>query len=158
MRSKGVIIFFSVFFIAVLIVGGCFFYSFKNYSKASIEEANEKTVQSESQVERQIVEKDILTTIHYMANTLIIAEDGHIWGKEKITKDKLESLINEISNSNFTYKNDLLAILNKWKNNDFSTVVDDHNIVWKLLDGTVGRAEKADENAVKEVMAELISN
>lgn len=158
MKSKGVIIFLGVFFVAVLIVGGCFFFSFKNYSKVSIEEVKEKTVQNESQVKTQATEKDTLTRIHYMANSLIIAEDGHIWGKEKITKDKLESLIIEVSNSNFNYKVDLLAILNKWKNNDFSTVVDDHNFVWKLLDGTIGRAQKANENAVKEVMAELSSN
>lgn len=100
-------------------------------------------------------EEDILNAIHSMANTLIVPVDGQIWGKEPITKDKISQLISIVDNSSSSHKEELLSILNKWNSGDFSTAVEDHNKVWKLLGGTVGKAANVNEEGVKETLANL---
>ncbi len=83
----------------------------------------------------------IYVDIHRMANTLIIAEDGKRWGLDTVTDEKCNTLIIEVTASDYNDKDRLLSILNKWKEEDFSEGVDDHNYVWNRLGGTVGRAE-----------------
>jgi hypothetical protein len=83
----------------------------------------------------------ILDTIHWMANTLIIADA--IWGRLFITNGRVNGLIIEVmASSQFTAneKDRLLQILWGWRDRDFSQGVRDHNFVWTMLDGTVGRA------------------
>lgn len=43
----------------------------------------------------------------------------------------------------FESRGALLAILDRWEDQDFSRVVDDHNIVWDLLDGEIGKGQRA---------------
>ena len=34
----------------------------------------------------------------------------------------------------------LMNIITKWEKEDFSTVAEDHNSLWELQDGTIGKA------------------
>lgn len=87
--------------------------------------------------------------IHEMANTVIIADQ--IWGKEEITKERLNALIIEVTASNYESRKHLLDILNGWKNGDFSNVVNDHNYVWEKLGGTVGKAILPNDEKIIEL-------
>lgn len=49
----------------------------------------------------------------------------------------------------------LREIVVRWQQGDFSQIVDDHNYVWDLLGGTVGRAKSANGKAVTDAIANL---
>jgi len=93
-------------------------------------------------------ETDIQNTIHQMANSVIIANEK--WGEIKITQKKIEELIIEIEESDFSYKDTYLDILNRWKNGDFTRAMYDHNEVWHMLNGSVGEATGVDWDAVPD--------
>jgi hypothetical protein len=43
-------------------------------------------------------------------------------------------------NPAFNQNIDFLAIITDWLNNDFSNIVAEHNAIWKMKDGSVGKA------------------
>jgi len=90
---------------------------------------------------------ELYKKIHEMANTKIKAEDGLIWGEDEPTVEKIDVIIEEISRTNYEDKDKLISILNRWKNGDFSNCVEEHNYVWKKLDGQVGKASSLRENS-----------
>lgn len=66
-------------------------------------------------------------------------------GTIEITDERIDKLIANVNNcSGFDYatKNMLLEILYRWKDGDFSQIVEDHNFIWERLGGTVGKAVK----------------
>ncbi|WP_426348167.1 DUF6241 domain-containing protein [Alloiococcus sp. CFN-8] len=86
--------------------------------------------------------KKVYDMIHVMANTLIIAEDGEVWGQQPITKDRIEAIMKAMEELDITDEK-LWSTLKRWEQQDFSEGVEDHNYVWKkYLDGTVGKAIK----------------
>ncbi|WP_461207890.1 DUF6241 domain-containing protein [Clostridium sp. DL1XJH146] len=80
----------------------------------------------------------VINEMHNMSNTLIVADD--IWTEEDITDSSVSKLIKEVSSSDFKDKERLLEILERWKEEDFSQGVTDHNYLWNQLGGTIGRA------------------
>lgn len=86
--------------------------------------------------------KVVFQKMHEMANTKIVAVDGLVWGEMEPTEESVNALIQEVSSSNYENKEQLLQILSRWKNGDFSNCVDDHNFLWKKLGGQVGKASK----------------
>lgn len=94
---------------------------------------------------------DIYEKIHYMSNTIIIAEDGNIWGKEDITIENIKSVLKELE-GNDDY---LFEELNKWVNLDFSNGVKVHNYVWDKLGGTVGKAKALNEESIEDMINRL---
>lgn len=130
----------------------------KAETKTTEQQSSEPPVESSTESQSMSAlksEEEILNAMHSMANTLIVPVDGQIWGKEKITKDKITGLISAINNCTSSHKEELIAILNKWNGGDFSTAVEDHNKVWKLLGGTIGKAASVNEDAVKETIASM---
>jgi hypothetical protein len=105
----------------------------------------EKLISNPAELEKTGVkikdEKDFMVEIHRRANTLIIAEDNEVWGKEEITEEGCNALILQAMASNYINKQRYIEILERWKQGDFSQGVQDHNFVWELLGGTVGRAK-----------------
>jgi hypothetical protein len=90
-------------------------------------------------------ETEMLNTIHEMANTLIVAVDGKRWGFIKITEELVNLLILEVaaarhSGERYGHEDLYHDILFRWKREDFTQGVEDHNRPWALLGGTVGRA------------------
>ena len=81
-------------------------------------------------------------TMHKMINTKIVAEDGKIWGEVEITPDKCNQLITEVTKSKYPDKATLLQFLERWKDNNFKSGVDEHNYLWDGLGGTIGKASK----------------
>lgn len=99
----------------------------------------------------------IVIRIHEMANSLILAEDNKIWGKVKVNKDSISELLKMLNTSKaFEEKDTFIAIAKKWQKGDFSTIVDDHNMVWKILKGTIGKANEPNVPAVAEAKDSLL--
>ncbi|MBO9128950.1 DUF6241 domain-containing protein [Bacillus sp. 165] len=87
-------------------------------------------------------DKDIQVTLNKMSHQKVAA--GEKWGFIAITSERVDSLIemietrkNELQNENF-----YLEILKRWKKNDFSKAVNDHNIIWEMQNGNIGKATK----------------
>lgn len=156
MRKKNMIIFIIV--LSIIVISGSFVLGFTQYSNIINSADKGKTSEEVPLDKRKIQEKDILNKVHQMANTLIVAEDNQVWGQEEITKEKIDDLISSLNDSGLKYKNEVIAILNRWKSGDFSMIISDHNYVWNLLDGSVGKAIKANEEAVKKNIANLEVN
>ncbi|WP_280771990.1 DUF6241 domain-containing protein [Salipaludibacillus daqingensis] len=60
-----------------------------------------------------------------------------------ITDERIERLIEVIkdnSENDFNHSNLYLTILERWKQGDFSKVDEDHNDIWRLQGGTIGKA------------------
>lgn len=75
-----------------------------------------------------------------MSNSKIIAEDNQIWGLLPMDSNDISTLKNLIEKVDYKDKDYLLEVLSRWKNNDFSQVVTEHNYFWKKLGGTIGKA------------------
>jgi len=90
-------------------------------------------------VEELVDKVSIYTMMHEMANTKIVAEDGMIWGLQPMTKDRIIAVRTALKKNDPSHKR-LFEILDRWENKDFTQGVEDHNYLWKLLDGNVGKA------------------
>ena len=94
----------------------------------------------------------VINQIHEMANTIVIASQK--WGKEKITKEEVNALILEVEISEYESKDKLLEILYRWENGNFRMGDTDHNLVWNLLNGTIGLATGLDLDEIKKLEEE----
>lgn len=138
-------IFMIVLFI-VLVLGALAF-----TSRTIMQEMDNKILEKDnSPISENITQNEykILDDMHYMSNTLIEAVDGEKWGTKEMNRENIIDLENRINNINILEKDKLLTILQSWKNNDFSDIVNDHNYVWSRLGGSVGKAFKPNNNIV----------
>lgn len=129
-------------------------YEIVNFAFNKVNEiTEEKDAEEKPQVGEEIVAtpvdlNEIYDKVHLMANTIIVAEDGEIWGTYQITKDDLSNVKNQVlGNDDYLYNE-----LSKWLELDFSNAVEVHNYVWEKLGGTVGKAEKLNDEKVQEVI------
>lgn len=129
-------------------------YEIVNFAFNKVNEiTEEKNAEEKPQVGEEIVAtpvdlNEIYDKVHLMANTIIVAEDGEIWGTYQITKDDLSNVKNQVlGNDDYLYNE-----LSKWLELDFSNAVEVHNYVWEKLGGTVGKAEKLNDEKVQEVI------
>lgn len=81
---------------------------------------------------------EIITRMHEMANTKIVAKE--IWGERGISISSCDDLINEIQNTDIVDGERLIEILERWKEEDLSQAVEEHNYLWHRLNGNVGEA------------------
>lgn len=83
-------------------------------------------------------EDKVISTMHQMTHQKIKASQK--WGAVEMTEFRIRELITIVEESNFKQKSYLLTILNRWLEGDFSMVDRDHNGLWDLQGGTVGKA------------------
>lgn len=123
-------------------------FAFDKVSEISEEknpESKNEVVESENIAATAIDLNQCYQIVHHMANTIIIADDGQIWGQSEITKESVTQMVNELK-----YRDEYLSDeLNKWLELDFSNGVEVHNYVWKKLDGNVGKAKKLNEEKIQ---------
>ncbi|WP_421381973.1 DUF6241 domain-containing protein [Bacillus salacetis] len=86
------------------------------------------------------IKEDIMQQyIHALSHQKVEAEKK--WSFYEITDDRILYLLNELDYGDYTYKETYREILNRWYQKDFSEADRDHNRIWSLLGGTVGKAE-----------------
>lgn len=111
-----------------------------------IDETIEKSMKSDNPEKVDIREIDydywheyrVISTMHEMTHQKVVADEK--WGATQMTEERINMLYNIVKYSTYHEKFDLLKILSKWKAGDFRTVDSDHNMLWKMQDGTVGEA------------------
>lgn len=153
--------------IVVLLVGLTTTLWFKGYDivnyvftiateKAKEKDEQEKVEEVLEEVVTPLTQEELLDVydrVHRMVNTIIIAEDGLIWGTESITKEGIEDVLEKLNGNDDNLYNDI----SKWLELDFSNAVDVHNYVWGKFDGSEGRAIGINEEVVEEVK-KVLSN
>ena len=87
-------------------------YEIVNFAFNKVSEINEdKNIDSENEaVENQVTSIDIreyYEKVHHMANTIIIANDGQVWGKAEITKEAINKIINDLKGNDDYLSNEL---------------------------------------------------
>lgn len=116
-------------------------------NKAELNKVNKEKIKVASKVE-------IYDIFHRMSNTLIVAEDGLIYGELPIDDKSISEAMVMVNSTDLIDKSEkevFLNILDAWKKKDFSNGVQAHNYAWKRLDGQIGRAkELRDEYKVKK--------
>lgn len=83
-------------------------------------------------------EYKVIEVMHKMTHQKVKAEEK--WGAIPMVPDTINRVYEIVNNSNFDRKDQLLAILEKWKAGNFAAVDDDHNYFWQYQGGTVGQA------------------
>ncbi|AIM16987.1 MULTISPECIES: DUF6241 domain-containing protein [Neobacillus] len=83
-------------------------------------------------------EVTVVDVMHKMTHQKVRADDK--WGAYPMTPENIEIVYHIVSNSSFKIKGDLLEIVTRWKNGDFSKADEDHNYLWRYQGGNVGEA------------------
>ncbi|OAT81578.1 hypothetical protein A6P54_12450 [Bacillus sp. MKU004] len=76
--------------------------------------------------------------IHAMSHQKVEAEEK--WSFFKITDDRIGFLLNQLEVNKYKNEDLYRSILLKWKEGDFSDAASHHNAVWRLQQGTIGKA------------------
>ena len=112
------------------------------FSGSAVYAAFETTQQNGAEILRfsdsHLEEHEILEAMNYMTHQKIKADDK--WGYVLMDERNIETVKNGISNSDSDNKEILNSIIEKWENDDFSKVDQDHNIILDLQNGTIGKA------------------
>lgn len=89
--------------------------------------------------DKLLSEELIQDTIHWMSHQKIKADQK--WGHDiLITQERVGILIEVVGKNNFSHSNTYLDILNRWYVGDFSQADKDHNAIWKIQNGNIGKA------------------
>ncbi|MBD8069876.1 DUF6241 domain-containing protein [Bacillus sp. PS06] len=83
-------------------------------------------------------ESAVQDAIHKMSHQKVKADKK--WGALQITPARIDRLIEVIQANDYKHESTYLHILNNWKDGDFSRAHHDHNSIWELQGGTVGKA------------------
>ncbi|MCM3690790.1 DUF6241 domain-containing protein [Neobacillus niacini] len=84
-------------------------------------------------------ENDISEILHNMTHQKVRSEEK--WGFVQMTEVNLLAVKEALKkNPEFNQNIDYLGIVTEWLNNDFSNIVAEHNTIWKMNKGTVGKA------------------
>ncbi|TES47887.1 DUF6241 domain-containing protein [Shouchella lehensis] len=91
---------------------------------------------------KDLSERAMQEAIHYMSHGLVEAEQK--WGKIQLTEERIEWLLDiaTVRADEFTHGSRYEQILLRWHEGDFSQAVEDHNFVWELWGGTIGKATR----------------
>lgn len=129
-------------------------FAFDKVSEINEEKNSEKkneVVESEGAAQATMDLTQCYQTVHHMANTIIIADDGQIWGQNEITREAVTQMVNELKG-----RDDYLSDeLKKWLELDFSNGVEVHNYVWDKLDGNIGKAKDLNQEKIQQVIKDM---
>jgi hypothetical protein len=90
-------------------------------------------------IDKSPSEEDIVEILHNMTHQKVRSEEK--WGFVQMTEVNLLAVKEVLQkNPGFNQNIDFLGIVTDWLNNDFSNIVAEHNRIWKLKNGTVGKA------------------
>jgi len=103
-----------------------------------IEIDEKRTIPVEEEFPTSMEEYGIQEPVHSMSHQKVHAEDK--WGFIPMTQELINRLIVVVEANKYISAPMYLDILNRWAGNDFSKVDQDHNAIWDLQEGNVGKA------------------
>ena len=62
------------------------------------------------------------------------------WGAIPMSAENIKEIKNAIENTDYDRGPSLMNIIEKWEEGNFNSIAQDHNSLWEMQDGTVGRA------------------
>ncbi|GGA82314.1 DUF6241 domain-containing protein [Ornithinibacillus halotolerans] len=86
----------------------------------------------------KLTDTDYQEYIHGMSHQKVKAEQK--WGFYQINEERINWLLEGLDLVKLNHEHTYRTILEKWAKGDFSTADDDHNAIWQLQGGTIGRA------------------
>lgn len=91
-------------------------------------------------VEPTFSDDEIAVIIHKMSHQKVEADEK--WGAIRITEDRLKALSDqiEVEKDNLANYDLFRSIVDSWMDGDFSRVDEQHNDVWNMQGGTIGKA------------------
>lgn len=90
-------------------------------------------------IDQSPTEEDVLEILHNMTHQKVRSEEK--WGFVHINEVNLLAVKEVLQkNTAFNQNIDMLAIVTDWLHNDFSNIVAEHNSIWKMRNGSVGKA------------------
>ncbi|MFZ3579889.1 DUF6241 domain-containing protein [Virgibacillus sp. DJP39] len=92
----------------------------------------------ESTIMQELTDYIYQEYIHGMSHQKI--EASKKWGFYEIHPSRIKWLIEGLEQVNLEHEKMYQEILQKWNNKNFTSIDDDHNTIWSLQGGTVGRA------------------
>jgi Family of unknown function (DUF6241) len=93
----------------------------------------------EEDVKAPISEKLMRQYIHAMSHQKVRA--GEKWSFFEITDERIAFLLQQLDEKNYKNDEEYRDILTRWQKRDFSQAVGDHNTVWRLMGGNIGKAK-----------------
>ena len=96
---------------------------------------------------------NIYDLVHWMSNPVIKAKQGKKIGFIEPSPDNIYKLKTILEKTKIPHRDFFLENLKNWEKGKFTNVEDIHNTAWKMLDGSIGRAngeDKAEINNLKE--------
>jgi Family of unknown function (DUF6241) len=102
-------------------------------------------------VKTPLSENLIQQYIHAMSHQKVKAKEK--WSFFKITDERIDYLLWQLEINNYKSEQTYKEILTSWKEGDFSGVVGDHNVIWRMQNGNIGKATgKLNANEEKKYM------
>ncbi|MBT2571651.1 DUF6241 domain-containing protein [Planococcus sp. ISL-110] len=83
-------------------------------------------------------EKALLNMMHKMTHQKVVASEK--WGLVRMNEESIAKAKQILQDSDFNSKEDLLEIIGRWESGQFDRVDEDHNYIWNLQGGSIGRA------------------
>lgn len=90
------------------------------------------------EVKTPLSESLIRQYIHAMSHQKVKAKEK--WSFFEITDERIDYLLGQLEINNYKSEQTYKEILISWKEGDFSGVVGDHNVIWRMQDGNIGKA------------------
>jgi DNA integrity scanning protein DisA with diadenylate cyclase activity len=92
----------------------------------------------EKELPNKMTEEQVQNAIHQMSHQKVRAEKK--WGFIPLTRERVDRLIEVINANQYEHEDVYLDILKEWKESNFSNIDGNHNAIWVLQDGNVGKA------------------
>ena len=83
-------------------------------------------------------EAAVMAMMHKMTHQKVIASEK--WGIIQMNQESISKAKKLLLASDFNSKEELLEIISRWEKGDFDQVDEDHNFIWGLQGGSIGRA------------------
>jgi hypothetical protein len=103
-----------------------------------LEIQEDRTKPIEEELPGEMKEKQVQDVIHQMSHQKIKAEKK--WGFIPLTRERVDRLIEIVNINQYEHGDVYLDILKEWKEGNFTYIDGDHNTIWVLQDGNVGKA------------------
>ncbi|WP_456272197.1 DUF6241 domain-containing protein [Bacillus sp. AK031] len=133
--------------ISVFLIAGILGFIFWHEASSSSQENEENFYQTEEtavNTDNEVAlpvsmsEQAVQQHIHDMSHQKVEAVPK--WGRLQITPERIEGLISVVESGSYEHAHVYLDILYGWKDGDFSEADKDHNTIWRLQGGTIGKA------------------
>lgn len=114
----------------------------KREAKAKAAELEAKTaiydgIEFETGLDEGSTETEVMDVMHKMTHQKVRSQDK--WGAIPMSPKIIEEVYKIVNSSDFQHRERLLSIAARWRDFDFSTIVQDHNFFWEDKEGTVGK-------------------